>query len=616
MRLRVCVPLALACMLSVSGCSKSPKVVSAADFNRWESTSNALVKFIPADTPGYVISTRNYTLLTGAGGKFLQPMIMQFKDLAYQLLTRLDEAIVMRNADNNSKMNAFRSFTADLVHVVFDYQNYAAEWGLDPQGRIDRVVYVNEVYPVLKMTTVDDAKLEGKLATLWDAMTTVDEFMKLTADNGSTWYMLDINEFMCETDFAEFYDCGDEDSIIALPDVIAINVSQGVFTMTLASRNIEIIGKDDDGNDIVDHVFNEDALNMHLRLPDDALNSRILSQYDNRYEIIGMMNWAAMYENVIQKYITPELRNMLLRTRSGKEVMACVDEPLVQLREVPQLYFNSLIEDNGSIHIESDLVITSEKMRKLLSELDSVTIPTNTPETIAEFNLNIDLYKFAEVYSFIADTVKNSNLKCEYLADAWEEILDSGSGLLSDDDDDMDKDFLQGVSFSINNFDFEFEDYSKLSFALGINGSIVDSLGALLMFVMDEPPQTNVVSTMDLSDVSEQPFMLNVLKTDRPSLYFTTSDIDPTKFHKQSLKKSGYLFEMNFSHKFMQLSNADDIMKLENQALDLDPQEDFVEYQLAVIAMNLYKSFEYDYEYRVFANDKGIHTDFYVKDPK
>ena len=610
MRLRVCLPLALASMLAVAGCSKSPQVVSAADFNRWQSTSNALVKFIPSDTPGYAITTRNYTLLTGSGSKVHQPMIMLFKDLAYQTLTKLDESAARRN---DPKVNAFMSLYTDFIHVVFDYQEYAADWGLDPQGRIDRVIYINNIFPVFKMTTVDDAKLEKKLATLWDNMSNVDEFMKLTADNGSTWYMLDMNELMCASEFSDFFDCGDEDNVIALPDVLAVNVNQGVFTMTLASRNIEVIGKDDDGNDIIDHVFNEEELNANLSLPKDSLSPKILSQFDDRYESIGMLNWAALYENAIQKLITPDLRSMLLRTRSGKEALACIDEPFAQLKEVPQIYVNSLIERNGSLHIESDLVITSPKMRNLLSELDSVTISTSTPDTIAEINLNIDLYKFDDVYNLIADTIKNSNLKCEHLADAWEEILDSGSGIYNDD---LDKNVLQGVSFSLNNIDFEFEDLSKFSFALGINGSIVDSLGALLMFVMDEPPQTNVVSTIDLSEVSDQPFILNVLKTDHPSLYMSTSDIDLNQLQSIPLKKSGNLFEMNISHKFMNLMNSDAIMKLENQALDLDPEEDFIEYQLAIIASEMYKLFEYDYEYRVFANDKGIHADFFVIDAK
>lgn len=616
MQLKKWVPFALACMLSVSGCSKSPQVVSAADFDRWQSTSNALIKFIPADTPGYSISTRNYTMLTGSGTKFYQPVVMLFKDLAYKLLDDFGHEMVERNKENDSRLQSFRAFSTDFVNVVFNFQEYAADWGLDPQGRIDRVLYVNDIYPVFKMTTVDDAKFESKLAKLWDGLVNKDEFMKLTASNGTTWYLIDLNELMCESEFSEFFECGEEDNVIALPDVIAMNVSQGVFTVTLASRNTEIIGRDDDGNDILDHVFNEEALNAQLNLPKESLNPKIFAQFDERYESIGMFNWAHLYDNGIKKFVTPDLRNMLLRTRSGKKAIACIDEPYAMLKEVPQIYVNSLFERNGSYHIESDLIITSEKMRKLLSQIDSVTIPTKTPETIAEFNFNLDLYKFGDVFRAISDSIKASNLRCEELAEAWEELLDSGNDLFNDEDSPLEEDMLQGLSMSINSFDIEFEDYSKFSFAFGINGSFGSALSGLLMFVMEEPPKENVVSTLDLTGFLDEEFKLNVLITDHPSFYLSTLDIDLDKLKALPLKKSGNLFEANISHKFMQLKNADKIMELESAALDFDPEEDYIEYQLAIIGTKAYQLFQYDYEYRVFANDKGIHADYFVNDPK
>ena len=107
------------------------------------------------------------------------------------------------------------------------------------------------------------------------------------------------------------------------------------------------------------------------------------------------------------------MQNMLLR--SDNDAIYCLEEPLAQLKEVPQVFANSLIEKSGIIHVESDLVIKSTNVKKMLSQLVNPNYKLTRNHTLMELYMNMSLDKVIEVMNYASNELSHSNIQCELL---------------------------------------------------------------------------------------------------------------------------------------------------------------------------------------------------------
>ncbi len=609
----------LTCSILLAGCNKDNRVVSGAELDQWqEQPQNALIQFIPADTAGYSISTRHFTLLSGSAKQILHPLMASFQEVSYRVLDDYDEYARSQSALYEQKSNVPRVFIEDLFNLIFDYQQYATMWGMDPDGRVDRVLYVNDVYPVFKMTLVDDQKLNQRLEQLWKYMADNVDFKILPADNGSHWYVVNVQSIVCnDSDLAEFFDCG-ENNMFALPDTFALNVSEGVFTATVATVNIEVIGSDEAGDLITDRVLDMAQLNVHLKRPSEPLDFKLLHIVDDRYEIVSMFHWANYYERLLKKFITPSMRNMLLR--SDNDAIYCLEEPLAQLKEVPQVFANTLIEKAGVIHVESDLVIKSTNVKKMLSQLANPNYKLTRNHTLMELYMNMSLDKIVDVMNYVSNELSNSNIQCEPLYEIWNDSLSSIYQILDDSEYLSERDYINGFGIALYNIDPEFEDFSQFSFAASLNGLINNQLEPLILSMQKMDPkviesneenaqmQPMTIHPIDFSMFVSVPLM-NVLKNENTTMFMATTDVDLIKLAKKQTIYEDLMFEMNMSHDMVSLLQKNQMKSLEEALFDEALSESDLRYLFLKSVINAYQALSYDYKIRVKSGDKGLHLD-------
>lgn len=152
--------LVAASLLLAFGCNKRGEAVfgavqqasAQASADDWDkSIVNDLLKYVPEDSAMVYASTRAIDLDSPAMQAYLKKneRMMRDKSDRLKLVGDVEQTILAQLYDA-------------LIGLASNYEKAAPDWGLDPKGRADALIYMTEQKVVTKLSVVDGLKVKAK----------------------------------------------------------------------------------------------------------------------------------------------------------------------------------------------------------------------------------------------------------------------------------------------------------------------------------------------------------------------------------------------------------------------------------------------------------------------
>ena len=149
---------------------------------------NSLLEYVPEDAPVVFASTRNFSIDSPAMKALLEKSLAVYE--------KGFDAIAKAGNDNDADkkaIDAMKGSMASVMPLLKNYPEEAVNWGLQPKGHQDSVVFVAADHFVAHQTVVDGAKLKVKVNELLSGLKIEDQNafkLKEIGSGDNAWTLL------------------------------------------------------------------------------------------------------------------------------------------------------------------------------------------------------------------------------------------------------------------------------------------------------------------------------------------------------------------------------------------------------------------------------------------
>lgn len=529
--------LSAASILCIGGCKKTTEAPKTTDevvqaVKSWNKEDvNALLSYIPADSPVVFVSTRQIDTSHPAFKTLLQKSTKYFDD---SLKTIENELAKHPDESATQILSSMKS----VKPLLENYEATAPEWGLNPKGHSDSVIYLNNDNSfVIKLTADDSQKLKSKLEPL---LTEKLAGNKLSADmpeikftelkvGNSTWYVYDAAKLLENPS-----DCiACKDGKTMLPSMLAYNIDNNIITLTAVKSG------------------DTASLEKALKVADKPLTKEALGKIGENVHSLGYVDNVKLFEKLSNH---DAVKSFIKEEGSIDLSPVCIKDISSLIALFPKLNFTAKIENDGSAIVETVLAMSDAEELKKLQALTIEHLTIGSDNSLALINLNINIDKSI---AYIQDLVKRASerkFECEAMnplipAD-WNEALAS----ISNPQVKMFTSNITGINAAVDKLNMNGENIAVEAIA-NINGPALSSnypmiagmaalvdpkLGTLLSLKKDE------IKNIDLSQVLQMPIKVNALLTDKDIVVGTdTYDVKSISSGKRTNDGTFFTFGFN-----------------------------------------------------------------------
>lgn len=475
----------LAVMTAVSGlcvcgaCKKSeaPTAVTgdaiAQSVKNWDKSEvNALLGFVPADTPLVVMTTRSKDLSS------LKAFYAQAGKTLDKSLSFLTEDETPDDALDKETLDLFQSYVA----LVKDPVAEGAKWGLD-FAHTDSVVYIANDHFVAKMTVADSAKLQEK----------VDAFAKGTKDGS----ILTRKTLQVGTDPWVIYSMDpaikDMLDLSVSIDSVAVHYGKDVVTMVLVSSDVK-----------------PEALAKMLQPAEKSLTKGAFKIGDE--VSVGYIDNVRAFDMLV-KLLQSAPQDDLPFDLSD----VCVNEYKTMLSGYPRTDVK-VSGDEKAVDVRYTLEMSDKAMLAKVKALHAETLSLATDKTIGAVNLSVNLGKTLALMGEMADQESKKTYQCESLTELQDTLKSAKtlSAMVAPYQKLIDN--LTGVSVAVNQIDVSNPADMKIEAAVAVTGADVNkvvkdsvqTLGEFGEMAAAVLPVDDNVKSIDLKELADIPLTVDV----------------------------------------------------------------------------------------------------------
>lgn len=510
---------------------------------KWaKSEVNGLLKYVPADAPFVMASTREMN----ADSPFIKDLFKRTE----KSITSLDnaKALLDKLADKDSDVKMLSEMSTlfkTLMPLYTDYAKNAPEFGLHPLID-DSVMYLDDANLVVKASIANRDKFKAKSIEIIKAVLNISKAG-------------DIIAVETNSDYRTTFSLKDNaDSTVAQAKII---VDYGVEAVTA------IIPLDPNGEVDVDRI---------VKPADNPLTKEKLGKIDSSVVGIGYVDNVIAFKKMLSAPTTRELIGELFDMDMTAE---CGEEASELVAKYPRIDFTYRVVNDKEIHLDSTLVVSDKQELKNIQALHASYRDMSDDKSIMGLNLNFDLGKALDLTVAKLADISTKEYKCkafnELKTDLSETLIALQSPEMAVVKNVTSK--ITGVNFALNKIDLSKLDADKIDFeaAFDLGGNDIGSVLSLAKpFMVKAFPQLLALTPnadapieIDLSEIISNQ-KVNVYLTDTDFIV-ATPNYDIRALAKKSPKSDktfiAYELNMDFSKQLMSTaasSLTDDESKL------------------------------------------------------
>ncbi len=552
--------LAASLLFGVAGCKKdAPKSqeevtqkLQALVDGKWDKSEvNALLPFVPEDSPLVFASTREFDMN--------HPVIKKLFGMSKTVVDEMDNLLKesIKGIDDESA-KFVNQMMSDMKALVSDYSKASKDFGLNPE-HCDSIVYVDGRLLVAKLTVDDSAKLRAK----------IDGYMKQIPT-------VEVKEVKAGDDTFVEYGVKDKKDV-----ALHINYGKNVATFVLLAD-----------------LNNTAELARTLKIADKQLLKSKLGKISSDVAAIGFIN----NESVVEKLLaSKEARELVKDAVGGDLAPECDSEIKAIVADYPRLNFVYRIRSDKEFSSDFSLVVKDKDTIKRLDSLHAESIQVVSDKSLMGVKLNIDLAKTLAWVKDVSNKVGEKKYACAQLNKAAEAIKQVPT-LLSTPSAAQIVSIVEGISginFSLDKIDInevKAGKFDSIQATFDLAGPAVGTvLPGAMMFVASKMPELaslkpngDAAVTIDLTNSLEIPIKVNAYMTDKDFVVSTTNN-DAKSIAKSSRKSNASFLEVSFDSTLYS-----DLTKL----IGDDPETQ--------AAKKLLDAYKFNYTWTIGSNSEGI----------
>ena len=514
-----------------------------------KSEVNAMLAYVPEDSPFVFASTREFDINSPAMKKALQ--------MAKDYMTDIKPLIDQKLADAGGADSAvLKDIMADLTALVTDYEKKAPEFGLNPVIN-DDIIYLDGSMLVVKITLTDGAKFQAK----------IDSYVKKVPE-------IKVTELKAGNDTFIEYAAGE--------NAIHVNYASNIVTLVVfADKN------------------NTAELARTTAVAAKPLTKSKLGKVTSDVAAIGYVD----NEIVLSKLLASADFRQAFESQFGTLAPECDGELKAIVADYPRLNVTYRIKGDNEFISDFNLVIKNKDTVKRLKSLHADSPEIVKKDSLAGLKFNID---FARTIAWVTDLSKEMSTKtyaCAPLKSAAEAIAQVPA-LLADPSAAMVKNIVEGISglnLAIDKLDVAEVAQGNLSNVQAIVDLAGPTVGTVLpgafMFVASKVPELasikmngDAATTIDLKNLASVDLKVNAYLSDKDFIV-GTQNYDVKAIAKSSRKSNDDFFALSIDS------------KLYNSLLSMAGDDPDV-----AAVTKIFQKYQFSYAWTVGSDSEGINS--------
>lgn len=470
---------------------------------------NSLLEYVPEDAPVVFASTRNFSIDSPAMKALLEKSLAVYEK-------GFDAVAKAGNAADKKAIDAMKGSMASVMLLLKNYPEEAVNWGLQPKGHQDSVVFVTADHFVAHQTVVDGAKLKVKVNELLSGLKIEDQSMFTLKEIGSgdnAWTLLQP---------------GTVPEVDTPIPAFAIHYGKNLVTVTIVD------GKSDP---------DVNALAALLKPAAKGISKDALGKIGNDEIAVGFVDGAKMIDLLKNPSVAA-----LYKAADVDMNDACITDFKGLTANFPKLKISERLLNEGGIEASMTLVIADKGDLKKLQELHSQTVSLKSAKTMASLALNLKLDKAIPFFSDLGKAMDAKQFKCEALQRMTAQAL-SFQEVAANPDVTKYASALSSINVVVDGFDLKAQ---KADASIVISGdklgelmpelsSMLNALGTPIDLKKDE------VTNFDLTPLTQWPLVLDMTYSDK-DLAIATSGHDVKAMTKLSKSASKNFIDLDLSY--------------------------------------------------------------------
>ena len=562
----ILVMISAAVLMTFTGCKKTnPLNNTSCDWRKED--INALIPFVPADTPVFLATTRQINMQDDIYATSFKRITYRTDTLKYVARKMaMDDVIFYKMKDAPLSHDKVRSaltaldlnFSTMLHDILMDYENKAQDIGLNP-NHYDAVFFLNGTRPIFKFSADDGQKLKSWLQKELDSPMNYSISYKNVKSSTNEWTIFTIyaDPGADNPDIQHKYEQIKNECETLKKDP-AKSEEYRSCEITVSQLGTRLEYKDQlpvDGPRMVDIAIHFDnhiitilagvnstdykVLDNYLIIPKQAVKPPKYEELSNNTLATGFIN----LPELIQRYRSnPNDISNFARSLYGTELSAgCMDELQILANRFPKLDL-TLKTDHTIASLETRIHFANESDIQVLKNYQKPGFIIPNQHLMAGINLNADISKLLNDIRAWANQLSTMPFKCDLFssipdyAQSFTETLDNP--MLSPITANLDG--LSNVTLYLDNY-YYYHPEIKKDFLLSISGSNLDFSLSILsgMLMFDESAKDlrnalanyDTIQKVDLPVEGDEPIHMNVLRTQK-TLTAATEKYDLTQTPK------------------------------------------------------------------------------------
>ncbi len=562
--------LAASLLFGLAGCKKdapksqeevTQKIQALAD-GKWDKSDvNALIAFVPEDTPLVLASTREFDMNHPAMKK-----VMEKSKIVIDELVSMMSKYVPEGEDEEAKLA--RKMIDDIKAFSSDYSKTLKEYGINPE-RNDSIFYVDGALFVAKLTADDGSKLQAK----------IDAYAKSIPN-------LLIEEVKSGNDSFVFYGAKEDGNSIG----IYVNYGKNIVTFVINA----------------DVKNNAPDLGRTLKVADKQLLKSKLGKVNSEVAALGYID----NEIVVDKILNSETIREIFGDAEASALFSpeCKSDIKAIAAEYPRMNFVERIKGDSEFSTEFNLVIKDKETVKRLKSLHAESVKIAGDNAIISAGLNIDVGKTIAWIKEVATNIGQKEYACKPIKEATQGIGMLPMLLASPKTAQFVSiaEGISGINLSLDDFNFmeiTKEKFDSIKAIVDVSGPTVGKvLPNALAFAASFSPelagiQPNAENAVKIALPGElgDGFEINAYMTDN-DFVIGTKNYDVKAIAKSSRKANPNFLEISLSSKIYNLifdaAKASGEVNTDNEDIKA--------------IMKIFESLSFKYSFAVGTNDDGL----------
>ena len=507
--------LAASTLIFAAGCKKkdvenAPVAEQAALLKAetpWvKSDVNALLTYIPEDSPIVMISTRELDMDSPAMQKILKRAADNFDKSIQESENQLSNV----DADAKAAAEKILNTTKSMRPLIVDYVNNAADWGLDPKGHSDGAVYMVGKTVVMKLSVADSVKFNAKFGSTLESI--LSDTIKLAdADlpavkpaevkaGNSTWKTFDITPLIQPKDGSCIM-CQDGKSL--LPNTVAMNTENNIITLAMVN-----------GADTA-------VLESLLKPAEKPLDKSDLGAFNETTTGLGYIDNVKLFNVIAHSDAAAIFKDEDLL---GQELTPVCEKDIAGIVSLfPKQSFIANLSENGEIKTHMTLALADKTELQALKDLTTSHLNIGSENSLATLALNIDINKTIAWMNSFVERANAIKYECEKLNPILPESIKEAAKSLNEPQIKLFTGAVSGLNAAVDKFmkkdggNYEIEAVANISGpTLASSYPLITSLltagnpeiAGMLKLTKDESKD------IDLTDIAGMPLKVTALLTD------------------------------------------------------------------------------------------------------